>query len=154
MIDLIYYNDELRCYRNGQVERKFKRKGWKIVENTDINKGYNLIKINKTLIRRHRLIAYCFLGLDNIIGNNKGIDLIDHIDHNRLNNSVENLRITNNSGNQQNNKNTKGYTFIKRINKYRAQIMVNGENIHLGYFDTKEDAHNAYLEGKNIYHII
>jgi len=154
MIDLIYYNDELRCYRNGQVERKFKRKGWKIVENTDINKGYNLIKINKTLIRRHRLIAYCFLGLDNIIGNNKGIDLIDHIDHNRLNNSVENLRITNNSGNQQNNKNTKGYTFIKRINKYRAQIMVNGENIHLGYFDNEEDAHNAYLDAKNIYHII
>ena len=32
--------------------------------------------------------------------------------------------------------------------------MVNGKKIHLGLFDTKEDAHNAYLNAKKIYHII
>jgi len=59
-----------------------------------------------------------FLGLDNIVGNYKGIDLIDHINHDKLNNCVENLRITNGNGNQQNRKNTKGYTFNKQLNKY------------------------------------
>jgi len=155
MINLIYYNAELRCYRNGVVERFWKNKYWKIVENTgNHNKGYNYININKKLILRHRLIAYCFLGLDNIIGNKKGIDLIDHINHDKLNNSVENLRITNGTGNQQNKKNTKGYTFIKKMNKYRAQINVNRKTIYLGYFDTKEEARQAYLDAKKIYHII
>ena len=26
MIDCIYYNDDVRCYRDGVVERKFKKK--------------------------------------------------------------------------------------------------------------------------------
>jgi len=155
MIDLIYYNNKIRCYRDGQVERFFRNKYWKIVENNNNNnKGYNQIEINKKLIFRHRLIAYCFLGLDNIIGNKKGIDVIDHIDGDKLNNSVENLRITNGNGNQQNRKNVKGYYFNKKLNKYHARIRVNGKRIHLGLFDTKEDAHNAYLDAKNIYHII
>jgi len=154
MINLIYYNDKIRCYRDGQVERFWKNKYWKIVENNNNHTGYNRIQINKKSIKRHRLIAYCFLGLQNIVGNKKGIDLIDHIDGNKLNNSIENLRITNNSGNQQNKKNVKGYHFDKKLNKYKAYIMVNGKKIHLGLFDTKEDAHNAYLNAKKIYHII
>jgi len=154
MTDFIYYNDEIRCYKNGVVERCFKRKGWKIVENIGNNKGYNHIKINKKMILRHRIIAYCFLGLQNIVGTNKGIDLIDHIDGDKLNNSVENLRITNQSGNQRNRKNTKGYYFNKKMNKYRAQINVNGKHINLGDFDTKEEARQAYLDYKKIHHII
>ena len=155
MTDFIYYNDEIRCYKNGVVERCFKRKGWKIVENiNNTSDGYNRISINKKMIRRHRIIAYCFLELQNIVGTNKGIDLIDHIDGDKLNNSVENLRITNGNGNQHNRKNTKGYTFRKRINKYEASIEVNRKTIYLGYFDTKEEAHNAYLKSKKIHHII
>jgi len=155
MTDFIYYNDEIRCYKNGMVERFWRNKYWKIVENIDnCKEGYNVITINKKSIRRHRIIAYCFLELKNIVGNKNGIDLIDHIDGNKLNNSVENLRITNNSGNQRNRKNTKGYYFDKKKNKYRAQIRVNGKTKHLGYFDTKEEAHNAYLKGKKIHHII
>ena len=152
-INLVYYNDEIRCYRDGQVERYFKRKGWKIIKNNNNQSdGYNFIKINKKLILRHRIIAYCFVGLDDIIGNKKGKFIIDHIDGNKLNNCVKNLRITNQSGNNQNRKNVKGYTFIKRMNKYEARITVNGKAIILGYFDTKEEARNAYLEGKKIYH--
>jgi len=155
MTDFIYYNDEIRCYINGKVERFWRNKYWKIVENIgNCKEGYNRIEINKKMIYRHRIIAYCFLELQNIVGNQNGIDLIDHIDGDKLNNSVENLRITNQSGNQQNHKNAKGFYFNKRLNKYQAQIRVNGKTIYLGYFDTKEEAHNAYLDAKNIYHII
>jgi hypothetical protein len=153
MIDTVYYNDELRCFRNGVVERFFKRKGWQIIENTNNSKGYNHIKINNKMIRRHRLIAYCFLGLNDIMSNNNGIDLIDHIDGNTLNNAVANLRITNQSGNNQNRPNVKGYSFNKRDKKYQAKIRINYKTIHLGYYNTEEEARQAYLEGKRNYHL-
>ena len=153
MTDFNYYNDELRCYRDGVVERFWRKKGWTIVENTaNHNDGYNSIGINKKMIRRHRIIAYCFLGLDDIVGNHKGIDLIDHIDGDKLNNCVDNLRITNQSVNCQNRKNVKGYTFIKKANKYQAYIMVNGKNQYLKCYDNKEDAKNARLKGEEKYH--
>jgi len=153
MIDCVYYNDGIRCYRDGRVERWFK-KVWKIVENTDNHsKGYNYIGINKKNIMRHRLIAFCFLGLENIVGKSGGNDLIDHKDRNKLNNAVYNLRITTHQGNGQN-KNCKGYYFHKSRGKFQAQIESNGKHIHLGYYTTAEEAHQSYLEGKKIYHII
>ncbi len=154
MIDTVYYNDEIRCFRNGVVERLYYHKYWRIVENTGNNiKGYNLIKINEKTIRRHRLIAYCFLGLDDIVGRLDKTNVIDHIDGNKLNNCVSNLRITNSSGNGQNRPNTKGYTFHKRDKKYQAEIKINKKSIHLGYYETEEEARQAYLEGKRKYHL-
>jgi len=154
MTDFNYYNDEIRCYRDGKVERKFKKKGWKIVENNDNHYGYNVIEINKKKILRHRLIAYCFLGLDDIVGNREKTNVIDHIDGNKLNNSVINLRITNQSVNCQNRKNVKGYYFNKQKNKYQAYIMVNGKNQYLKCYHNKEDAGQAYSNAKKIHHII
>ncbi len=153
MIDTVYYNDEIRCHRNGVVERFWRNKYWKIVENIDnTSNGYNRIYINKP-IKRHRIIAYCFLGLDDIVGRLDKTNIIDHIDGNKLNNCVANLRITNNSENSQNRPNTKGYYFKKSNQKYGAKIAINYKQIHLGYYDTAEEAHQAYLEGKRIHHI-
>jgi hypothetical protein len=153
MIDTVYYNDELRCHRNGVVERFWRNKYWKIVENNSSGYGYNHIRINNKMIKRHRLIAYCFLGLDDIVGRLDKTNVIDHIDGNRLNNSVANLRITNQSGNNQNRKDVKGYSFYKQNKKYQARIMINNKQIHLGSYDTEEEARQAYLEGKRIHHI-
>jgi hypothetical protein len=154
MIDCVYYNDEIRCHMDGSVVRFFKKKGWKIVENTaNDGGGYNYIGINGKNIKRHRLIAYCFLGLGNINEVKSGTDVIDHIDGNKLNNSVNNLRITNQSGNQHNRKNVKGYCFHKRSQKYQALIRINNKLIHLGSYETEEEAKEAYLEGKRKYHL-
>ncbi len=153
MIDTVYYNDELRCFRNGVVERFWRNKYWKIVENTGNENGYNSIKINGKTIKRHRLMAYCFLGLDDIVGRLDKTNVIDHIDGNPLNNSLNNLRITNNSGNAQNQKNIKGFHFHKVMKKYKAKIMVNYKSIHLGYYETEEEARQSYLEGKEKYHL-
>ena len=94
-------------------------------------------------------MGYCFLGLD--IDNPK--QQIDHIDRIKLNNHISNLRIVSNQKNSFN-KNAKGYYFHKRDKKYIAKIGLNGKQKKLGYYDTEEEAHNAYLEAKKIYHII
>lgn len=74
---------------------------------------------------------------------------IDHIDRNRFNNKWDNLRQADRSKNGANrtiNKNNthglKGVSFWQ--GKYKAQIGVNGKKIHLGSFETKEAAHEAY----------
>ena len=153
MIECVYYNDFIRCYRNGVVERFYYRKYWRIVENTpNQSKGYNCIGTDcKKTIQRHRLIAFCFKGLKNIKGERKGDD-IDHIDGNRLNNSVDNLRIVTNSQNHFNRKNTKGY--CRHKNKWQAAIKINQKNINLGRFENENDAKEAYLNAKRLYHII
>ena len=66
---------------------------------------------------------------------------------------MNNLRIVSQQENSFNT-NAKGYSFDKSRNKYQAIIGINGKNIHLGRFDTEEEARNAYLEAKEKYHII
>jgi hypothetical protein len=83
-----------------------------------------------------------------------GVDVIDHIDENKINNCVANLRITNQSGNQQNRKDAKGCYFYKASQKWVARIMINHKQIHLGYYNTEEEAHEAYLDGKRKYHLL
>lgn len=149
-----YYNEFIRCYKDGKVERLFKQKGWCVVENTANHcAGYNLIGINGKMIKRHRLIAYCFLGLTNIVGEKGADNCIDHINGNKLDNRVENLRITTNQGNLQNNPKAKGYTWNKQRNKWHAQIRVDNKSIHLGLFETEQEARQSYLTAKAKYHI-
>jgi hypothetical protein len=72
--------------------------------------------------------------------------MIDHIDHNPLNNSRSNLRICTNQQNQMNSgksKNNKsgviGVHWNKANEKWRAQITLNNKQIHLGLFDNFEE---------------
>jgi len=152
-IDCVYYTPELRCYRNCRVERLFKRKGWKEVENTANCHGYNIIGINGKNIYRHRLIAFCFLGLNDIVGESGADDCIDHINGIPLDNRVANLRITTMQGNNHNYTRAKGYSWEKVAKKWRAQIQLNNKRIYLGLYDTEEDARQAYLTAKEKYHI-
>jgi len=73
--------------------------------------------------------------------------VIDHIDHNPLNNMRSNLRIVtqhNNMMNQSKRKDNKsgviGVAFRKDNNKWQARLRLNKKNIHLGYFDDFEEA--------------
>ena len=80
-------------------------------------------------------------------------NLIDHINNNSLDNRIENLRIVTHQQNNWN-RNSKGYTWDKKYNKWHAQIMINRKNKNLGCFENEEDARNAYLEAKSLYHYI
>lgn len=88
---------------------------------------------------------------------------IDHINGIRDDNRIENLRDVSTSVNQQNvrygkSDNVSGYLGVSRYKNlkakpWRAQILVSGKMIHLGYFETAEDAGVAYVKAKRIHHI-
>ena len=82
------------------------------------------------------------------------VKCIDHINQNKTDNRLVNLRSVTTSQNAMNMKNVKGYTFCKRSNKFIAIIMVNYKKKHLGSFDTPEQAQKCYNENKNKYHNI
>ncbi len=46
----------------------------------------------------------------------------------------------------------KGVYFDKVKTKYRSRIMVNFKQIHLGYFETAEEAHEEYKKAALKYH--
>ncbi|WEL95505.1 HNH homing endonuclease [Xanthomonas phage vB_XooS_NR08] len=84
---------------------------------------------------------------------------LDHIDGARTNNRIDNLRECNKAENSQNKgkyKNcTSGVTGVhwhKRYKKWVAQIRVDGKLIHLGGFDTIEEAAQARAAAKARYH--
>ena len=148
------YDTLFLIFKTGKIFRWSKCGYWKYIHNTAISHGYNLIGIgkkgNKTMIKRHRLMAYTLLNLD--IDNPKME--VDHIDGNRINNHINNLRVVNRQQNQWNRTKAKGYTYVKHLNKYKAQITHDTKVSGLGYYDTEEEAHQAYLNAKIIYHII
>jgi hypothetical protein len=54
---------------------------------------------------------------------------------------------------KRNKEGVKGYSFHKPSKKYHAKIKVRGKQIHLGLFNTPEEAELAYKQGKLVYHI-
>ena len=106
------------------------------------NNGYLQGTINKKIHRVHRLI---FLYHHGFLP-----ELLDHIDGDRANNKIENLRIANKSQNSFNakisSKNTsgvKGVSWNKQKEKWKAECQHYKKRKHIGYFQTIEDAKNA-----------
>ena len=145
---------KLLVYQNGMVLRYSENNGNKIVKGWNtlkhhIHNGYVGVRFSQKHFKLHRILAKAFLDLDY---DNKAL-VVDHIDKNKLNNSLHNLRVISQQENSFNS-NSKGYSWDKYANKYSAQIHLNRKKINLGLFKTEEDARNAYLEAKLKYHII
>jgi len=135
---------------------------------------YNKIKDKKWSVcidgkKKQLIYASCRVGshinksrttkkMHRIIANASCIDIVDHINHDTLDNRKCNLRICTNKQNCENRKldirNKTGYTGVLEYkgNKYLAQIGHNNKNIHIGIFDTKEEASDAYNYYKKILH--
>ena len=157
-VDMFQYSPNIRCYTDGRVERLIRGKYWRVVENKDNSHGYNRVNLTSSKkVQRHRLIAFCFLGLKsvNFEGDFTNDEMVDHIDKNTLNNAVNNLQIVNNAQNQW--KSNKKYNLqgdSRNLTKrFRIKISVNGESIDLGYFSTAEEAREAHLQAKAKYHV-
>jgi hypothetical protein len=79
---------------------------------------------------------------------------LDHINGNKIDNRICNLRSISTQENQFNQIKAKGYSWHKRDKKWQARIKINQKQIHLGLFEKEEDARAAYLEAKEKYHKI
>jgi hypothetical protein len=141
---------------NGILTSKYAKTNRKIgaVVGVKNKYGYLSAKLNKKTYYVHRLIWTICNGTIP-----EGFD-VDHINGNRSDNIIKNLRLVTRQGNNQNlrsaksNSKTKllGACFHKRSKKFVAQIRENGKYKYLGLFDTALDAHNAYLKRKREIH--
>lgn len=128
-------------------------KRWEIKKGNLNRGGYLLIWIGDKRYYVHRVIYKIYNPEWDIEDGSKD-NKIDHENHNRMDNRIVNLRNVTQQENVFNKKDVKGYTWRKRRKKWQAQIKVNGKTIHLGHFEKEDDARNAYLDAKKIYHII
>ena len=110
--------------------------------------GYRALGFNKKTYLAHRIAWLYFYG-------EFPKHQIDHINRNRDDNSICNLRDVTPSQNSQNFIAVRKDKFIgvqKGRNKWYAKIMLNGKNIPLGSFATPEEAHAAYINAKRQLH--
>jgi hypothetical protein len=127
----------------GNFKNHVNGKIFKLQTNRD---GYKTININsiQKLFKIHRLVAQAF------IPNPDNKPMVDHINGDRGDNRVENLRWVTNSENNYNSKipttnksGFKGVRWDKSDKRWRASIGHNNKTIHLGSFTNKEDAIKA-----------
>ena len=76
---------------------------------------------------------------------------VDHIDRNKSNNRVANLRYVSRSETMMNHgkhmnasSKYKGVSYFRRDRKWQSQIRIDGKTHHLGYFNLEAEAANAY----------
>lgn len=115
-------------------------------------RGYHRIMLNRKAYKTHRLAWLYVYG-------EFPLNEIDHIDQNKTNNKINNLRECsrgNNNCNILNRKNNKsgykGVSWNKAKGKWISQIQSNKQKIFLGSFDCQKKAHIAYCEAANKYH--
>lgn len=84
---------------------------------------------------------------------------VDHINHNRADNRIDNLRLANRNQNSfntsirsDNTSGTKGISWYSRLNKWRVYIHANNKQKTFGYFDDLEFAKLVISEVRERYH--
>ena len=111
------------------------------------HRGYLDISVDGKMYRAHRLAwLYCH--------GHFPYGVIDHIDGNKLNNKLHNLRDVTNAKNlrsyrKKNSNNTSGFTGVsKNWDGWKAEITFGFKKINIGTYDTKEEASAAYTAVK------
>jgi hypothetical protein len=139
--ELLHYEPDTGLFR-WRVDRRNRIKAGGLAGALH-HKGYIEIMINRESFRAHRL-AWAFYH-----NQDPGGVQIDHIDENKSNNKIVNLRLAGpgpnkaNVGPQKINKlGVKGVYYGD--GKFKAKICKNGKNYYLGSYDTIEEASNVY----------
>jgi len=145
---------DLFQYRDGNLYWNVARQKIKIGQkagNVNPTTGYELIGISGKLYRTHRLVFLMFNGFLP--------KEIDHIDGNKLNNCIENLRETTHSDNCKNigyrKNNTSGVLNVswhKPYSKWTVRMRINKKPVNLGYFEDLELAALVAVEARDKYH--
>lgn len=113
--------------------------------------GRVYIRINKKLYLSHRLAWF-------YVNGEFPNKFIDHINGNCSDNRIDNLREATHGENMQNLRKARSDSNSKLIGampdkkKWSSSIKLNHKKVYLGSFETKEDAHLAYLNAKRTMH--
>lgn len=123
---------------------------WKVEPGCLAANGYRYIRVKGKMRLAHRMAWVMYHG-------EEPDGLVDHINGDRTDNRIENLRLATYSQNSANAKlhtrNTSGlkgasrvFRKGKRTDRWQATITVNNKQTYLGSFGTKEEAHAVYLD--------
>lgn len=130
------------CPETGRFERKEVRRGMGIHRVGYAEPGkYTQIRVDRTSYLAHRLAWLITHGEWPLAD-------IDHINGDKQDNRIANLRLASRSENMANTscRSKVGLKGVVKIrNRYRAQITVNRKPVYLGLFDNPMDAHAAYV---------
>ena len=113
------------------------------------NYGYIILTVAKKHVRYHVAVWILSTGKDIPYGY-----YIDHINGNKSDNKIENLRIVTHRENMQNMKCHRegcfhGVRFRKGKNKWNSRIWINGKKLSLGYYWSPEEAEKVYMVASN-----
>jgi hypothetical protein len=145
LLDINLHN--LFYYKNGKLFYKSsgKKAGW------EQKNGYAKVEINYQTYCQHRIVFLMHHGFLPKV--------VDHIDGNKLNNNIENLRASNQSKNalyarkkSHNTSGVKGVHFHRISNKWWARISIDGKRKSLGLFDDLELAELVMIEAREKHH--
>ena len=145
-VDIDGFDGKYKINKKGVIMSFVRNKNGKVMKPRVDNNGYIRINLTKNGIvsyhHIHRLLGKAF------IPNPNDFPCIDHINQNKIDNRLDNLRWINHSGNNRNRYLPKKSNFPRgverNIKSYRARIKINGKKIHLGCFRTIEEASRCY----------
>jgi hypothetical protein len=116
--------------------------------------GYTTIRVDGRLYGAHRLAMFYIYG-------EWPTHMVDHKNHDRSDNRLDNLRQATPGENAQNkvraiasNQATGllGVHWSGQVERWGAKVNLDGKQYHAGFYDTPEEAHQAYIEKKRELH--
>jgi len=137
----------IECSNEGRVRRV---DNCRVIGRGKTSNGYHYVFVmhhgTRKNVKVHRLVAQCF------IDNPRNLPFIDHIDGDKTNNNINNLRFCTPAENQHNQRvisgrgssSYKGVCWDKFVGKWRAFIRVDGRNTALGCYTDEKAAAHAY----------
>jgi hypothetical protein len=135
-------NVEITVNSDGSITKPFYKKRTKRTFGYKDGNGYMLIYIGGKMFHMHRIAAQAFLS------DFSDYPSVDHIDGNKTNNCISNLRMATNQFQQMahltrrkgSSSQYRGVTWNKRSKKWHARCRLNGKFTHLGSFDDEHEA--------------
>lgn len=141
----VYSNGELRRRVDVAGEKAGREAGW------NAGRGYRYIQVDGIQYSTHRIIYLMFHGYLP--------EMLDHIDRDKSNNRIENLRPCTKNQNfynakisKRNTSGVKGVSWNKTYKKWGAQIKVNYKPLWLGYFTSIKDAEKTVIAARKEHH--
>jgi len=142
--------DTFEYHPAGYLVRK--KNGKPCGQSANTSDGYADVRVNGESLRTHRIIYA-------IVHGRMPAGKIDHLNGDRMDNRIENLRDVSGSENMHNRKmsknNTSGFQGViwhAQRQKWQARINVDNQRIYLGYFSDRNDAIQARKMAKMKHH--